>query len=138
MDITKDLIIPIIIAIITILLTAYISIQIKHSSTKDEAIKVIKSTINSILFYLWTIFLLYHFFNEVISDEPLTRKSVFVMIMDSLSLLLVFLIKFAILPILEIQRKHIDSFGKHLQITEDMVSSTNNTSNKTLEVEHPL
>lgn len=129
-DILKDLIFPIAIAIISILLTAYISIQIKHTSSKDEAVKVIKSIVNSIFFYLWTIFLIYHFINEVISDELLTRISVFVMIIDSLSLLSVFFIKFAILPILEVQKKHLDCFGRHLKITENLAYSRKQTSNK--------
>ena len=117
------------IAIISIILTMYITIQIKHTSSKNEAINILKSIVGSLISYCMMIYLTYHFSLEVLSDDELTRKTVFIMIMDAIAFFFIFLTKSMLLPILEVQKKQFQIIDKHLNITKDILEET---SNKTL------
>jgi len=128
MEILKDLIIPFIIAISGVLLTAYITIQIQYASTKDEAINSIKNIVSKILYYLWIVFVIYTLGKELSSNEPITRTSIIIMIIYSQSLILVILIKTAIFPILDIltrinigASKQNEIIKNHLNVTQGIL-----------------
>src|SRR5512139_2194875 len=77
MEIAKDFVIPLVIALITVVVTAIVTIQITYSSTKEEALRGLKSLGSATLYYVWLAYLIFSLFFVVASEEPITRPDAF-------------------------------------------------------------
>jgi len=137
MDNIEDIIMQIVVPIVTVIFTAIITIQIKYSTTKEEAFSNLKSVGSKVLYYIWLAFLVFILASEVLSDEPLTRASVFKITIYSISLSLLIILRFIdrIISIqakqIELHDKHLDAFERHLKKSYQETKSVNNEgSNK--------
>lgn len=121
MEITKDFVIPLAIALVTAVVTAVLTIQIQYSSSKKEALGGIKSFGSAALYYVWIAYLVFSLFNSVTSKDPITRPAVFQIsvLIASLALLLMLHVIKRILSImksqLQLHDRHFDLFERHLR-----------------------
>ena len=97
---------PIVTSILGILITAYIAIIIKHSSSKEEAIDGIKMVV--VIFILIAIFITNTFvlYHTALSDKPITRPDV-ILISISVSLYVLMIIAVLMLTFLAVINKFI-------------------------------
>lgn len=133
----KDFLIPMIVALVTAGVTAIITIQIKYSSTKEEAYSNLKKLAGSTLYYGWVAYLFFALYLLVVSSEPLTRADVLRISVTTVCLALLLIVHFQkrILSIIkrqaDLNQKKFELFEKHMQVFHlENNTKSNENSNK--------
>lgn len=122
----KEILLPLIVSVVSVVFTAYITIQITHSKSKEEALDSLKLIVTRGLAVVWSVWLFYSIIKFVNSDEVLTRLDVFTLVMYVFSLAIMFLnilinrILSMIDRILEQVEKLRENNRKHMEITEKL------------------
>jgi len=137
MDTLQELLLPLIIALVSVIVTAIITIQIKYAATKEEAYNGLKSAGSKTLYYLWVAFLIATLYVQVASSEELTRTDVFRIAIITSSLFLLIILNFMtrIMSVIskqhEIQSEHFKLFKEHITISHpEATKEKNENSNK--------
>lgn len=73
----NDILIPIAVAVISVGLTALVTIKLKFATSEAEAMTGLFNIGKKSLFYCWMLWLLYGLYQQLISAAELTRASVF-------------------------------------------------------------
>ncbi len=76
MENIQSFLVPVVVSIISAVVIALLTIQIKYAETKDDALNGLKSLASKALSYLWVGYLIYSLYHQVVSQEPLTRGDV--------------------------------------------------------------
>ena len=137
MDNVQELFLPLIIALVSVVITAIVTIQIKYAATKEEEYNGLKSAASKTLYYLWVAFLIYTLYLQAVSSETLTRMDVFriAIITSSLFLLIILSFMTRIMSVIskqhEIQSEHFKLFKEHITISHpEAIKEKNGNSNK--------
>jgi hypothetical protein len=115
MEVFKDIIEPIIIVVISVSLTAIVTLKTKYATSEDQAIAGLKNIGKKVFFYCWTAWLFYGLAMQVISPEPVTRTSVLLIAVYTSCILLMLIFSLlksiieAIAKVVAVQRLHIES-----------------------------
>jgi type IV secretory pathway VirB6-like protein len=82
----KDILIPLVMVGITIILNAIINTKIKFAPTAAHAITDIKKILLNAAFWLVQLYFVWSLVSEFVSDAPLTKRSLFVILICSIGL----------------------------------------------------
>jgi len=130
MDSVQDLLLPIAIALVSVVVTAIVTIQIKYASTKEEAYSGLKSAASNALYYLWVTYLIYSLYILIASPEQLTRGDAFRISVITASLFVLIIIHF-MKRITSIIKDQIILHHKQIDLLEDHIKTSHQvTDNK--------
>ncbi len=114
----KELAIPIIVAVVSAIVTALATIKIKYASSETDAISGLKRLGETLIFYCWIAWLIYSLGKQAISSDPVTRGAVFSIAIYTASL--------AVLLVMHFVRRIVGILEKmtaaHLDITHRVIS----------------
>jgi hypothetical protein len=135
MESLKVFAVPLVVAIISISLTAYINIKVKFATDEKTAFQEVRTLFLKALSFILNIWIAYSLFKEITSPEPTTRMAVLLIVFYSLVLFWVFianllrdLIKI-IKDIIGIQKRQLETTTKHLEVTHKQLDITQGASN---------
>lgn len=127
MEAIKGLLIPITIGIVSALVAALITIKIKYASSEADALAKLKVLGITILYFCWVVWLIYDLGRELISAELVTRKSVFSIAVDTVSLAILVIMYFFnrfedfLLRMLELHSRHSEITRSLLKIQKETI-----------------
>lgn len=107
----------------------YITIKAQHAKSIEEVQEAVKNIIARLALWLSNIGALAILIRELISSEPVSRKSVFMMVWMTCILVTTFLfliimkVMKALLKTTELQNKHVDTTGNLIELVSDIVNS---------------
>jgi ABC-type transport system involved in multi-copper enzyme maturation permease subunit len=111
---------PIVIAVLTVFITALITVTAKFAPSEAGAIFGFKNLGARIFYYCWALWLLYTLTKEVISPEPVTRVAVFLIAIYTISIGLYFIF-FLLKDITKILNRIIELHSQHQGVTDVLI-----------------
>lgn len=120
----KEILTPVVVAILSAVITAFFSIQIQFAKNKKEAVNQIKDLIIKCLKLLWVGYLVYSIIKFIISTEPITRPEIFSLIVYLLNIMMI-IIEYVICKILYIIDSIREMNKDHLEITKQISACIN-------------
>lgn len=116
----KPLLVPLLVAAISISLTAYITIKVKFAASEEAAFRSIKNGVFKIFQYGLDLIIIGLLIREAISDEPVTRALVFTVSIYFSAI--VFSILMGLIARIIGLIEHLNSVQKaHLDLSKDLV-----------------
>ena len=128
MEVLSTILVPIVVALVSVALTAVITMKIKFSKSEKEAIEGLKKIGYWIFQFIWVPTIIFLLAREIMSDDPVTRRSVFAIALYVVSLV-VTILTYILMGIMNIIGRMADAQTRHLSITERLVDASDETSN---------
>jgi len=116
MEELKLIAIPLLVAVASVTLTAYINIKVKFSQDETSAFRDVRAILGNIALFVINAWIAYSLYREVTSPEPPSRIAIFVIVFYSLSLFW-FAISYLLLQVIAIIKDIVALQKTHWKIT---------------------
>lgn len=107
----NDLVIPLVVAVVTILLGTYTTVRLKYSNSKEELTTAFKKDFWNVAEYAVLVLNCYFLIDELMSNDELTRVTIFKICVLLLAICSFFLFRL-LRDIVEVQKKQIEVMRK--------------------------
>ena len=114
----KQTLITAALSIIILSITTYIYIKIKFAKDEKEVIKSIYSLVSRIVLLLFVTYCSYILYNELVSDSPVTKKSIFIIVVNTLAIYQLTLINIQFSILIRLFDRTTHHVGRLLNIIE--------------------